>query len=251
MGTQVTGTLDWNWRFSLMQNHSGEHIVSGILHRRTGANNVGFHMGNDAIIIDFDVELPPELLQEVEQEANEVVWKNLPVQVTYPTPEELETLDYRSKKALTGQVRIVTFPQTDTCACCGTHVVRTGEIGVIKILSVQKFKEGSRVEMLAGSRALTYLRDVFEQNRRISVALSAKPLKTGRRSGASEGGQRTDGLSTEWPGTDPVPAEGRGVGRCRRRAPVREAHGPGQRSEAVGGGHGDLRRTLRGVLRRR
>ena len=178
VGTQVTGTLDWNWRFSLMQNHSGEHIVSGILHRRTGANNVGFHMGNDAIIIDFDVELPPELLQEVEQEANEVVWKNLPVQVTYPTPEELETLDYRSKKALTGQVRIVTFPQTDTCACCGTHVVRTGEIGVIKILSVQKFKEGSRVEMLCGSRALTYLRDVFEQNHRISVALSAKPLKT-------------------------------------------------------------------------
>ena len=178
VGTQVTGTLDWNWRFSLMQNHSGEHIVSGIIHRRTGANNVGFHMGNDAIIIDFDVELTPELLQEVEQEANEIVWKNLPVQITYPTPEELETLDYRSKKALTGQVRIVTFPQTDTCACCGTHVVRTGEIGVIKILSVQKFKEGSRVEMLAGSRALTYLRDVFEQNHRISVALSAKPMKT-------------------------------------------------------------------------
>ena len=94
------------------------------------------------------------------------------------TPEELEALDYRSKKALAGQVRIVTFPQADVCACCGTHVVRTGEIGVIKILSVQKFKEGSRVEMLCGSRALTYLRDVFEQNHRISVALSAKPLKT-------------------------------------------------------------------------
>ena len=178
VGAQVTGTLDWNWRFSLMQNHSGEHIVSGIIHRRTGGNNVGFHMGNDAIIIDFDKELAPELLQEVEQEANEIVWKNLPVQITYPSPEELEALDYRSKKALAGQVRIVTFPQADVCACCGTHVVRTGEIGVIKILSVQKFKEGSRVEMLCGSRALTYLRDVFEQNHRISVALSAKPLKT-------------------------------------------------------------------------
>lgn len=251
VGTQVTGTLDWNWRFSLMQNHSGEHIVSGILHRRTGANNVGFHMGNDAIIIDFDVELPPELLQEVEQEANEVVWKNLPVQVTYPTPEELETLDYRSKKALTGQVRIVTFPQTDTCACCGTHVVRTGEIGVIKILSVQKFKEGSRVEMLAGSRALTYLRDVFEQNRRISVALSAKPLKTADaverlKADKEQTDYRLNGLEQTL-----FQPEGRGVGRCRRRAPVREAHGPGQRSEAVGGGHGDLRRTLRGVLRRR
>ena len=108
VGAQVTGTLDWNWRFSLMQNHSGEHIVSGIIHRRTGGNNVGFHMGNDAIIIDFDKELTPELLQEVEQEANEIVWKNLPVQITYPSPEELEALDYRSKKALAGQVRIVT-----------------------------------------------------------------------------------------------------------------------------------------------
>lgn len=178
VGATVTGTLDWNWRFSLMQNHSGEHIVSGIIHRRTGGNNVGFHMGNDAIIIDFDVELTSELLQEVEREANEIVWKNLPVQITYPTPEELETLDYRSKKALTGQVRIVTFPQADTCACCGTHVVRTGEIGIIKILSVQKFKEGSRVELLCGSRALAYLSAVMEQNHRISVALSAKPLKT-------------------------------------------------------------------------
>lgn len=178
VGTQVTGTLDWNWRFSLMQNHSGEHIVSGIIHRRTGGNNVGFHMGNDAIIIDFDVELTAELLREVEREANEIVWKNLPVEIFYPTPEALEQLDYRSKKALTGQVRIVTFPQADTCACCGTHVVRTGEVGLIKILSVQKFKEGSRVEMLCGSRALTYLSEVLEQNHRISVALSAKPLKT-------------------------------------------------------------------------
>lgn len=178
VGTQVTGTLDWNWRFALMQNHSGEHIVSGIIHRRTGGNNVGFHMGNDAIIIDFDVELTPELLQEVEREANEIVWKNLPVEIYYPTAEELERLDYRSKKALTGQVRIVTFPQADTCACCGTHVVRTGEVGLIKLLSVQKFKEGSRVEMLCGSRALTYLSEVLEQNHRISVALSAKPLKT-------------------------------------------------------------------------
>lgn len=251
VGTQVTGTLDWNWRFSLMQNHSGEHIVSGILHRRTGANNVGFHMGNDAIIIDFDVELPPELLQEVEQEANEVVWKNLPVQVTYPTPEELETLDYRSKKALTGQVRIVTFPQTDTCACCGTHVVRTGEIGVIKILSVQKFKEGSRVEMLCGSRALTYLRDVFEQNHRISVALSAKPLKTADaverlKADKEQTDYRLNGLEQT---LFQQKAEAlAGVGDVLL---FEKPMAPGQRSEAVGGGHGDLRRTLRGVLRRR
>lgn len=178
VGTQVTGTLDWNWRFSLMQNHSGEHIVSGILHRRTGANNVGFHMGNDAIIIDFDVELPPELLQEVEQEANEVVWKNLPVQVTYPTPEELETLDYRSKKALTGQVRIVTFPQTDTCACCGTHVSSSGQVGLVKLLSCQKFRSGVRIELVCGGRAFAHLSQVWEQNHQISNLTSAKLLET-------------------------------------------------------------------------
>lgn len=178
VGAQVTGTLDWNRRFALTQNHSGEHIVSGIIHRRTGANNVGFHMGSDTVTVDFDVELSQELLQEVEREANEVVWRNLPVQVFYPTAEELEAMDYRSKKALTGQVRIVTFPGADTCACCGTHVVHTGEIGVIKLLSVQKFKEGSRVEMLCGSQALDYMSKILEQNHQISVALSAKPLKT-------------------------------------------------------------------------
>lgn len=178
VGTQVTGTLDWNYRFSLMQNHSGEHIVSGIIHRRTGGNNVGFHMGSDVITIDFDVELTRAILDEVEREANEIIWHNQPVQILYPTPEELQEMNYRSKKALTGQVRIVTFPEADTCACCGTHVVRTGEVGIMKILSVQKFKGGSRVEMLCGSRALEYLGGVLEQNHRISVALSAKPLKT-------------------------------------------------------------------------
>lgn len=178
VGTKVTGVLDWKYRFSLMQNHSGEHIVSGILHRRTGANNVGFHMGSDVVTVDFDVELSQELLKEVEREANEIVWRNLPVQVSYPTEKELDAMDYRSKKALTGQVRIVTFPGADTCACCGTHVVRTGEIGLIKLLSVQKFKEGSRVEMLCGSRALDYMSGILEQNHQISVALSAKPMKT-------------------------------------------------------------------------
>lgn len=178
VGDTVTGQLDWSHRFSLMQNHSGEHIVSGIIHRRTGGNNVGFHMGSDTITVDLDVELTSETLAEVEKEANEQVWANQVTQVFYPTAEELETLDYRSKKKLTGNVRIVTFPSSDTCACCGTHVARTGEIGLIKLLSVQKFKGGSRIEMLCGDRAFAYVNGILTQNHQISVALSAKPMKT-------------------------------------------------------------------------
>lgn len=178
VGTIVTGQLDWAHRFSLMQNHSGEHIVSGIIHRRTGGNNVGFHMGSDTITVDLDVELTAEELAEIEAEANRVVWANGATQVFHPTAEELKALDYRSKKELTGDVRIVTFPGADTCACCGTHVTRTGEIGLIKLISVQKFKEGSRIEMLCGDRALAYINGILEQNHQISVALSAKPMKT-------------------------------------------------------------------------
>ena len=177
-GTTVTGQLDWAHRFSLMQNHSGEHIVSGIIHRRTGGNNVGFHMGSDTITVDLDVELTAAELAEIEVEANQVVWANGVTQVFHPSAEELKALDYRSKKALTGDVRIVTFPGADTCACCGTHVTRTGEIGLIKLISVQKFKEGSRIEMLCGDRALAYVNGILEQNHQISVALSAKPMKT-------------------------------------------------------------------------
>lgn len=178
VGTTVTGQLDWAHRFSLMQNHSGEHIVSGIIHRRTGGNNVGFHMGSDTITVDLDVELTAEELAEIEAEANRVVWANGATQIFHPTAEELKALDYRSKKELTGDVRIVTFPGADTCACCGTHVTRTGEIGLIKLISVQKFKEGSRIEMLCGERALAYINGILEQNHQISVALSAKPMKT-------------------------------------------------------------------------
>ncbi len=178
VGATVTGQLDWVHRFSLMQNHSGEHIVSGIIHRKTGGNNVGFHMGSDTITVDLDVELTAQELAEIEAEANAQVWANGVTHIFYPTAEEQKTLDYRSKKELTGDVRIVTFPGADTCACCGTHVARTGEIGLIKLLSVQKFREGCRIEMLCGDRALAYVNRILEQNHQISVALSAKPMKT-------------------------------------------------------------------------
>ena len=178
VGSTVEGELDWPRRFDLMQQHSGEHIVSGIAHAKWGCDNVGFHMGADVITIDFNVELDQAQLRELEEAANRYIWQDRPVHITYPTPEELETLEYRSKKALTGQVRIVTFPGADTCACCGTHVSSAGQIGLVKLLSVQKFREGVRIELVCGGRALAYLGRVMEQNHQISNLLSAKPLET-------------------------------------------------------------------------
>ena len=177
-GTAVTGMIDWEHRFDLMQNHSGEHIVSGLIHSRFGYNNVGFHMGSDFITIDLDGELTEEDLYEIEKEANQVVYRNETVIIRKYPEEEASSLSYRSKKELHDLVRIVTFPGADVCACCGTHVARTGEIGLIKLLSVAKFRSGVRIEMLSGSRAFSYLTEIWQQNHRISVLLSAKPLLT-------------------------------------------------------------------------
>ena len=182
-GETVEGVIDWDRRFDLMQNHSGEHIVSGLAHAKWGCDNVGFHMGAEVITIDLNIPLSLEQLEELEAEANRYLWQDRPVAVTYPSREELSSLEYRSKKELTGQVRIVSFPGADTCACCGTHVSSTGQIGLIKLLSVQKFREGVRIELVCGGRALRYLNRIAEQNHRISNLLSAKPFETGSAAG--------------------------------------------------------------------
>ena len=178
VGETVEGAIDYDRRFSFMQLHSGEHILSGIVHRRFGYENVGFHMGTDFVTIDFSGMLGPDDLAAVEAEANEWIWKNIPIQITYPSPDELAAIPYRSKKELTGQVRIVTIPDVDICACCGTHVSNTGEIGLVKIFSCVKFHDGVRLEILCGRRALQYMSALVEQNRRVSGLLSAKPLQT-------------------------------------------------------------------------
>lgn len=177
-GQTVTGRIDWEHRFDLMQQHSGEHMVSGLIHEKYGYDNVGFHMGSDVITIDFNGLLTEEQMAEIEQRVNEKIWENRAVEITYPTPLELEELPYRSKKELTGKVRIVRFPGVDLCACCGTHVTHTGEIGMVKLLSVVKFRDGVRMEMLCGKRVLNYLNMVSEQNHKVSVQLSAKAEKT-------------------------------------------------------------------------
>ncbi len=178
IGTVVTGTINWERRFDHMQNHSGEHIVSGLICSRFGCNNVGFHMGKDMTTIDFDGEFSQEEMQEIELAANERIWRNELTQIQSYTEEEVKSVEYRSKKELHGMVRIVTFPDADICACCGTHVTRTGEIGLIKLLSIQKFRSGVRIEMVCGRKAFAYIHKMSLHNSRISVALSAKPLET-------------------------------------------------------------------------
>ena len=178
VGATVTGEIDWPWRFRLMQQHSGEHMVSGILHALYGFHNVGFHMGKDSVTIDFDGTLTDEQLADVERRVNEAIWQDIPVEILWPDAEALAALPYRSKKALSGDVRIVRFPEIDLCACCGTHVKRSGEIGLVKFLSCVKFHEGVRIEMLAGGQALACLTGAWMQNRQVSGLLSAKPMET-------------------------------------------------------------------------
>ena len=178
-GSRVAGEIDWVRRFDHMQQHSGEHIVSGMLCAAFHCDNVGFHMGAEFITIDLNILLSPEQLQELEAAANRYIWENRPVEITYPSPEELEQLDYRSKKELTGQVRIVTFPGADCCACCGTHVRSAGQVGLVKLLSAEKFREGVRIELVCGGRALRYLNGILAQNSRVSHLLSAKVMETG------------------------------------------------------------------------
>ena len=179
-GSQVHGQINWERRFDLMQQHSGEHMVSGLVHEKYGYNNVGFHMGSDVITIDFSGVLNEEQLQEIEDRVNQKIWENAPVQITYPSESELENIPYRSKKELTGQVRIVEFPGTDICACCGTHVAHTGEIGAVKFLSVVKFRQGVRVEMISGKRVIDYFSKIAKENSKVSVLLSAKPQETSK-----------------------------------------------------------------------
>lgn len=178
VGAMVAGEIDWDRRFDLMQHHSGEHIVSGIAHSKWGCDNVGFHMGADVITIDLNTLIDEVQLQELENDVNHYIWEDHPIQIDFPSPEELEVLPYRSKKALTGRVRIVSFPGADMCACCGTHVATSGQVGLVKLLSVQKFRDGVRIELVCGKRALDYLSRIMEQNRLVSNLLSAKPLAT-------------------------------------------------------------------------
>lgn len=177
-GTAVTGRIDWAWRFDKMQQHTGEHILSGILHQLFGAENVGFHIGSDAVRMDTSVPISAEGLREAELAANRIVWQNVPVLITYPTREELARMTYRSKKEIEGQVRIVTIPGADVCACCGTHTAATGAVGQIKILAAENYKGGVRLSIVCGERALLAAQAMRQRQADIGALLSAKPSET-------------------------------------------------------------------------
>jgi len=177
-GTAVTGRIDWARRFDHMQQHSGEHIVSGMICRRFGCDNVGFHLGEDIVTIDFNVRISMEEALEIEEQANTYIWEDHPFEVLWPTAEELKTLEYRSKKELSGDVRIARFPGADTCACCGTHVSGSAQVGLVKFLSAKNFHEGTRLELLCGRRAMEFLAMNHRENKAAAVLLSSSEDQT-------------------------------------------------------------------------
>ena len=174
IGAHVEGIVDAGQRLRRMQNHSGEHILSGLVHNAYGFDNVGFHMGAECMIIDFSGELTWEQLTELETRANEIVRQNIPLHIWFPDANELQSLEYRSKLELTENVRIVEIPGVDRCACCAPHVERTGEVGIVKILDSQRHRGGVRVSVVCGLDALEDYRARQESVTEISRALSAK-----------------------------------------------------------------------------
>lgn len=173
-GSEMIGRIYFDRRFNFMQNHTGEHIVSGIAHALFGVNNVGFHLGEELVTIDFDKELTREQLDKVEYLANQKVWQNLPVEAYYPTESQLENINYRSKKEIDGAVRLVKIKDTDICACCAPHVRRTGEIGLIKLLDTERMRGGIRIVLKCGAFALCDYRTKYENIAQISARLSSK-----------------------------------------------------------------------------
>ncbi len=157
VGAKVHGQIDWNHRFSNMQQHTGEHIFSGIVHSRYGFENVGFHLSDSEVTMDYSGVLTAEDIKDIELWVNQAIWENVRIICEFPSEDRLKEIDYRSKKELSGDVRIVTVEGYDVCACCAPHVERTGEIGLLKVVGLQNYKGGVRVNILCGKRALLYL----------------------------------------------------------------------------------------------
>lgn len=173
VGTIVHGQIDWAHRFSNMQQHSGEHIFSGLVHQQYGYDNVGFRLSDSVVTMDFNGVLTDEQVAEIELKANQVIISNRPIEVSYPSKEELAKMDYRSKIEIEGQVRIVTIPDVDICACCAPHVRLTGEIGMLKVMSRENYKGGVRISILCGFRALEEFRIKSRILTELSQTLSA------------------------------------------------------------------------------
>ena len=172
-GTRVEGLLDEGRRRDMMQQHTGEHMFSGLVCRLFDCSNVGFHIGSDLVTMDFSRKLTRDQILQVQDMVNEAIFRDLPVEILYPTDTELAKMEYRSKKEIRGQVRIVRIPGLDTCACCGTHVTSTGRVGQLKVLGLQNYKGGVRVSVLCGMRALEAENAMVLENQALRHLLSA------------------------------------------------------------------------------
>ena len=180
VGTKVKMILDWDMRYEHMQNHSGEHVITGIIHNTYGFNNVGFHLSdNGPVTLDIDGELSFAQVMEMEKAANEVIYRNLSIIDKYPTKEECSKIDYRCKIDILGQVRLIQIGDDDSpidvCACCAPHVKSTGEIGIIKVISVSRFKKGTQIAILCGRRALEYINHCQQTLTDIASLLTTHP----------------------------------------------------------------------------
>ena len=178
VGAEIFGKIDVKKRFSDMQQHTGEHIFSGVVHSLFGFDNVGFHLSKDNVSVDFNGELTENDICKVESLVNEAIWKNLEIKVSYPSREELSSLSYRSKKEIDAAVRIVEIPGVDVCACCAPHVGRTGEVGFFRIVKSERHRGGMRFFILCGERAMLDTREKLAQNYLVSNLLVARETET-------------------------------------------------------------------------
>ncbi len=176
-GSKVTGQIDWAHRFSNMQQHTGEHIFSGIVNSEFGYDNVGFHLSDTEVTMDYNGPLNAEDIRALELKVNRAIWENIEVHCDFPSKEQLDGMEYRSKKELTGDVRIVTIQGYDSCACCAPHVARTGEIGFLKVVSYAAYKGGVRVSILCGKRALSYIQEEHDILTELSRSLTTSSDK--------------------------------------------------------------------------
>lgn len=174
---EISGVIDFEERFRRMQNHTGEHIVSGLINRTFGYNNIGFHLGDDDTTCDYDGVLSWDQVKEIEKAANEAVFANKKVVAYYPDPVTLPSLEYRSKLDLTEGVRIVMIDGVDCCACCAPHVKTTAEVGLIKIVNIEKSHGGTRLHLRCGMSALLDYDEKQTQALRIGDLLSARQFE--------------------------------------------------------------------------
>lgn len=171
-GVTVEGEIDWERRFDFMQQHSAEHILSGLVKQRFGYENVGFHINETEMTFDLNGPLTDEQITDLENSANEAVWRNLPIEIQLREEDDQHLPDYRSKLELEGRLRLITVPGYDCCACCGTHLKFTGEIGLIRIINAETYKGGVRLTALCGRRALRDSQNRWRQSKDIGALLS-------------------------------------------------------------------------------